>query len=736
MILNKLKSLQYECVGCGNCTKVCPDKALTLEINAEGFLTAVFNEEKCRECKKCIEVCPQIDISTNNSQRPECCLAVAQSDIVSKSTAGGVFPVLAQDFISQGGYVCAVAMNGNRAEYTLIHEETEIAKLTGAKYIEAALGNVFQEIKELLENQKSVLFCGTPCHVAAIYKYLSDIDIGGLTTIDFVCHGVSSPYVLDTVLQRIEKNKGRVEAFNFTTKKYGFRPDLCEAKLTNGSFIFDKDFIFFHNTCMSLHSACYNCQFAELPRLSDITLSVFYGIENFNPAQSLGDGTSLVLFNSVKGRTLFMNNKDKFESTQKVPIRFAIENNRFFSQYLKNKKRSRLFDFIKSKRSVEDIQHYIKEDYYDIVVAANWSSGNFGAHLTHYAMYSALTDMGYEVLMLEKPDIEPWRPLSEPILFRENPYHDYALSHLFGSLEEMRSLNMRCNTFIVASDQVWNYDLFGHSFDFYTLSFAGEDKTKISYSTSFGCSSYNAPDEIKKRFSAALRTFNSVSVREETGADICKTEFNVQAQRVLDPVFIADKKSFDKLIEKSKAYKSNPYVFIYVLSPDKNAEKMLIEYSNEKNCEPLCLKDVLSSAYDLKDKWTLPTVNTYTEDWLYYLKNASYIFTDTFHTVCFSIIYRKNFTCIIDPKSNEYSIISSLLTPLGLENRIVSCSNDCYDEKKVLNLDLMNDIDYDSVYKKLDTLIEGSKEWLKEALIGTMEEKSQINAQEKEDEKV
>lgn len=722
MILKELKRLKYECVGCGNCVKKCPSEALSLEINDEGFFTAVFNTEKCKECKKCIDICPQTDLSTDNSQRPECYSAVALPDIVSKSTAGGVFSVLAQDFISHDGYVCAVAMNGNRAEYTLIHKASEIEKLAGAKYIEAALGNVFEEIKKLLENQKEVMFCGTPCHTAALYKYLSDTDVNGLTTVDFVCHGVSSPYVFDIALKEIEGSKGEVKKFNFTTKKYGFRPDLCEAELAYGNFIFNKDFMYFHNTCMSLRSACYSCQFAELPRVSDITLGVFYGIEKFSSSQDLGDGLSMVLLNSRKGRMIFMNNKNQFVSMQKVPIRFALENNRFFCHYLKNKQRARLFDFIKNKKTIKDIQHYVRDGVYDIVVAANWSAGNFGAHLTHYAMYSVLTDMGYEVLMLEKPNVEPWRPLSEPILFRECPYPDYALSPLFNTLEDMKSLNMQTETFMTASDQVWNYNLFGHSADFYTLSFAGEDKTKISYATSFGGESYEAPDEIKERFSSALKNFNSVSVREEAGTEICKTEFNVKAQSVLDPVFIADKKIFDDLAKKSKAHKSNPYVFVYTVSPSEDIENIVTEYSSLKNCDLVCVKDALSSAIELKDKWSLPLTDVYAEDWLSYLNNASYIFADSFYTVCFAIIYRKNFTCFVDPKTD--SCIISLLSQLDLEKRIVTCADDCYDEKRKLNTALMDDIDYDAVYEKLNALIDKSKGWLKEALIGTMEEKT------------
>ena len=59
MILDKLKSLRYECVGCGNCVKNCANNALSLKIDEEGFLTAVLDEKRCKDCKKCIDICPQ-----------------------------------------------------------------------------------------------------------------------------------------------------------------------------------------------------------------------------------------------------------------------------------------------------------------------------------------------------------------------------------------------------------------------------------------------------------------------------------------------------------------------------------------------------------------------------------------------------------------------------------------------------------------------------------------------------
>ncbi len=85
---------------------------------------------------------------------------------------------------------------------------------------------------------------------------------------------------------------------------------------------------------------------------------------------------------------------------------------------------------------------------------------------------------------------------------------------------------------------------------------------------------------------------------------------------------------------------------------------------------------------------------------------------------------------MISSKSEGLGAITSLLTQLGLENRIVTYNSENYDEKQQLSLTQMSNIDYDAVYEKLNILTEKSKEWLKEALIGTMEDKSLINSPE------
>jgi len=51
--------------------------------------------------------------------------------------------------------------------------------------------------------------------------------------------------------------------------------------------------------------SCYECQFKGFPRIADITLADYWGIEKINKTMDKDLGTSLVMINSQKGINYF-----------------------------------------------------------------------------------------------------------------------------------------------------------------------------------------------------------------------------------------------------------------------------------------------------------------------------------------------------------------------------------------------------------------------------------------------
>lgn len=93
-------------------------------------------------------------------------------------------------------------------------------------------------------------------------------------------------------------------------------------------------------------------------------------------------------------------------------------------------------------------------------------------------------------------------------------------------------------------------------------------------------------------------------------------------------------------------------------------------------------------------------------EWLGYFKNAKYVLTGTFHGTIFSLKYKRNFVTSTNPGIETK--IKTILETVGLSSRVI---NDT-DVSKVLN----SPIEYSTVDKKLNTLIEDSRNFLLKAL--------------------
>ena len=125
------------------------------------------------------------------------------------------------------------------------------------------------------------------------------------------------------------------------------------------------------------------------------------------------------------------------------------------------------------------------------------------------------------------------------------------------------------------------------------------------------------------------------NIREDDGVDICREVFGVRAEQVLDPVFLPEPGKWDLLIGNSSC-RDEGYVTSYVLdqSPD---TLRLVEYVCEKNGIGKTINLVNASKNE---------VDADVEDWLYHIKNCRFFITDSFHGVCFAILFNKPFICL------------------------------------------------------------------------------------------
>ena len=237
---------------------------------------------------------------------------------------------------------------------------------------------------------------------------------------------------------------------------------------------------------------------------------------------------------------------------------------------------------------------------------------------------------------------------------------------------------------------------------------------KIAYSASFGTDVYEGDDRIRAREGFFLNRFQKISVREESGVDIFKNEFGIDSTLVLDPVFLCDKREYERMAEIGKErFPKEKYTAAYILDPTEERAQMVQHIADSfSSGSAIAISDAGRFQND-GYSWNFPTLeDVKIEEWVSAIYNSEFFITDSFHGVCFALIFRKQFVVFFSKKQwRGLARITSILKMFGLENRLV----ESFDELKERNL-VYNKIDYNKVCSFIDIKKDESIAWLKNAL--------------------
>lgn len=302
--------------------------------SAEGFLYPVIDRQRCVDCNLCQKVCPtqDINIAPIFHPVPEIVSAAWCKDMGDRlaSTSGGAFYALASTFLEHGGIVFGV---GYDKSMTVCHQRYDnvdyLKSARGSKYVQSRTGETFLQVKDLLRHGRKVLFSGTPCQIAGLRLFLRH-DYDNLTTIDLVCHGVPSPRLFKEHLSWIKGKYGKgITDYKFRAKKRtGWRwyVRYVFSKEDERTMLIGKDFFSYAFDKGWLNrDSCYQCAFSRQERVSDITLSDFWGSESFSKIlrRQRKYGYNLVMCNTPKGEKLLEASSGRLYM-MKVPVGIAI----------------------------------------------------------------------------------------------------------------------------------------------------------------------------------------------------------------------------------------------------------------------------------------------------------------------------------------------------------------------------------------------------------------------------
>ncbi|MBZ9689224.1 Coenzyme F420 hydrogenase/dehydrogenase, beta subunit C-terminal domain [Clostridium estertheticum] len=354
-----------DCSGCKACYNICPRNCIEMKIDGEGFWYPKVEVASCVGCGLCESVCPELNIYKNSSSssRPTC-IAAWNVDKATRenSSSGGVFTSIAEWILDNDGVVFGAAYDKKRnVMHTEVREIEDLSELRGSKYVQSDINTTYNSAKKYLDKGKKVLYTGTPCQIAGLYNFLQK-EYAELYTCDIVCYGVPSPIVFQKYKKNLEQEyNSNISGITFRNKKNGWKSYSVAIQFENGSE-YSKTFIndaymkgFLRN--YYLRPSCYKCSYAKLPRISDITLGDFWGVASKYPELYDDDGTSLLLINTAKGKSMIDACKNNIEHHE-CDLEVAIAGNpSIISSVKEPKKRQRFFEDLHNR----DFNYIIKK---------------------------------------------------------------------------------------------------------------------------------------------------------------------------------------------------------------------------------------------------------------------------------------------------------------------------------------------------------------------------------------
>lgn len=260
---------------------------------------------------------------------------------------------------------------------------------------------------------------------------------------------------------------------------------------------------------------------------------------------------------------------------------------------------------------------------------------------------------------------------------------------------------------VVGSDQVWRATM--SDIPVYFLSFTeGLQMKRIAYAASFGTDNLDEYSKVDlKAASKYIKLFDAVSLREDSGVQICRNFFKMNVAHVLDPTMLLTKDDYLDLIEDEDKPHSSGMLLTYILDQTPKKKEIMQKVSDALHLKP---HENGPTKYfsNVKDDNLSECVYPSVSKWLAGFRDAQFVVTDSFHGMVFSIIFNKPFIVILNIERGASRFIS-LLSMFHLENRVVAVGEE-------LRAELLMPIDYESVNKILDSLKEASLDYLKQYL--------------------
>lgn len=311
-----------------------------------------------------------------------------------------------------------------------------------------------------------------------------------------------------------------------------------------------------------------------------------------------------------------------------------------------------------------------------------------GACLQAYALKHRISELGYEVELINyecaeiKKSMDKRKPSNAKSLksflgaLKRYPYikkrykkfEDYRKEKL--GVESLSS-NIDWNDYdgiVVGSDQIWNLELTGNDYNFF-LENVKDDKKKLTYAASMGVEAF--PLENEDKCLKLVSKFSTVNVREQQLCTYLNEKLpNKKIDNVIDPTLLLSPEVWEAESPK-EPIKKGRYMLVHFPANGKENWDEIYKLAKEKGLEIVFITNQIVKKKDCECLYSVSPI-----EYINYIKNAEIVVTGSFHTLCFSLIFNRQFYCTVASIANRNSRLVSLLSLVGCSDRMLLERND------------------------------------------------------------
>lgn len=322
---------------------------------------------------------------------------------------------------------------------------------------------------------------------------------------------------------------------------------------------------------------------------------------------------------------------------------------------------------------------------------------NYGGVLQFYALQKSLINLGHKCEILKIS--EDTKVCEDSQKLKCNPLKLYLAKQLYKyrRIRNIRNINYAIHdrkveidefkekyyvktviaenininiydSIICGSDQIWNPD-FARKRAF--LTFVPDNMNKIIYAASIGHESLN--EDAQKAYKPLIERIQHISVREYSAKKILddfieRTDIQVTA----DPTLLLTPEEWNEIVIERSEIKNKKYILTYMLGEYKWKKSFIDSFAKENECVIVNIPFASGERFDTENYGDIRIIDASPNEFIGLVKDAEYVFTDSFHACVFSVLFKREF--YVFERDGGSSMIGRILTlqeNFALDNRII-----------------------------------------------------------------